>query len=72
MIDNATLAGLDKYKEAHEVVVKLYEDELLPGQMTNRPAPPEPEKDGPVKFFQLFWSKGNNPTAVEVEAMEMG
>ncbi|MCC7411759.1 MAG: hydroxylamine reductase [Gammaproteobacteria bacterium] len=72
LMDKATLAGLEKYKEAHEVVVKLYEDGLLPGQKTNRPAPPEPEKDAPVSFFQLFWTKGNNPTAIEFEAMEMG
>ncbi len=72
MIDKATLSGLAKYKEAHEVVVKLYEDGLLPGQKTNRPAPPAPEKEGPVQFHQLFWTKGNNPTSVEVEAMEMG
>jgi len=72
VIDKTTLAGLEKYKEAHEVVVKLYEDGLLPGQKTNRPAPPAPEKDGPVQFFQLFWTKGNNPTAIEFEAMEMG
>lgn len=72
LIDKSTLAGLEKYKEAHEVVVKLYEDGLLPGQKTNRPTPPAPEKEGPVQFFQLFWTKGNNPTSVEFEAMEMG
>ena len=72
LMDKATLDGLAKYKEAHEVVVKLHKDGLLPGQKTNRPVPPKPEKDAPVSFFQLFWSKGNNPTAVEVEAMEMG
>lgn len=72
LIDKATLSGLEKYKEAHEVVVKLYEDGLLPGQKTNRPTPPAPEKEGPVQFFQLFWTKGNNPTSVEFEAMEMG
>ena len=37
LIDNATLSGLAKYKEAHEVVEQLYEDGLLPGQHTNRP-----------------------------------
>lgn len=72
LIDKATLSGLKKYKEAHEVVVKLHEDGLLPGQKTNRPVPPAPEKDGPVSFFQLFWTKGNNPSSVEFEAMEMG
>ncbi|MCC2111499.1 MAG: hydroxylamine reductase [Hyphomicrobiales bacterium] len=72
IVDKATLSGLAKYKEAHEVVVKLHEDGLLPGQKTNRPAPPAPEKDGPISFFQLFWTKGNNPSAIEFEAMEMG
>ena len=72
LMDKATLSGLAKFKEANAVVKKLHEDGLLPGQKTNRPAPPKPEKDGPASFFQLFWSKGNNPTAIEVEAMEMG
>lgn len=72
LMDKATLQGLAKYKEAHKVVEQLYEDGLLPGQKTNRPAPPPPEKDAPVSFFQLFWTKGNNPTSVEFEAMEMG
>lgn len=72
LIDKATLDGLKKFQEANAVVVKLHEDGLLPGQKTNRPVPPAPEKDGPASFFQLFWSKGNNPTAIEVEAMEMG
>ncbi len=45
----------------------LYEDGLLPGQETNRPAPPKPEHDGPAEFFQLFIVNGNNPTAVEAE-----
>ena len=72
LMDKATLQGVAKYREAHQVVEKLHEDGLLPGQKTNRPPPPAPEKDAPVSFFQLFWTKGNNPTAVEFEAMEMG
>ncbi len=72
LMDKATLAGLAKFQEANQVVKALYDDELLPGQKTNRPPPPVPEKDGPASFFQLFWSKGNNPTSIEVEAMEMG
>jgi hydroxylamine dehydrogenase len=72
MMDKATQSGLAKFKEAQAVVEKLYEDGLLPGQKTNRPAPPAPEKDGPASFFQLFWTKANNPTAIEFEAMEMG
>ena len=71
MIDNGTKAGLAKTEEVRKVVEKLYADGLLPGQKTNRPLPPAPEKDGPGEFFQLFWAKGNNPTAVEREFVEM-
>lgn len=67
LMDKATLQGVQKVKEAQAVVQKLYDDGLLPGQKTNRPAPPAPEKDAPMEFFQLMWSKGNNPTAVELE-----
>ncbi len=72
LMDKATLQGLEKYKEAHAVVERLYADGLLPGQKTNRPTPPAPEKEGVAQFFQLFWTKGNNPTAVEFEVIEMG
>ncbi len=72
MIDGATLAGVKKYREAAAVVEKLYEDGLLPGQKTNRPAPPKPKKDGPAQFFQLFWAEGNNPTVPEVKLLEIG
>jgi len=72
LVDKATLQGLAKYKEAHAVVENLHKDGLLPGQKTNRPAPPAPEKDGAAQFFQLFWTKGNNPSSIEFEAMEMG
>jgi hydroxylamine dehydrogenase len=72
LIDKATLAGLDKFKEAQAVVKKLYDDGLLPGQKTNRPVPPKPEKEGPMQFHQLFWTKGNNPTELEITAVEMG
>jgi hydroxylamine dehydrogenase len=53
------------------VLLKLYNDGLLPGQKTNRPAPPAPEKDDAGAFFQLFWQKGNNPSPVEYEFAEM-
>lgn len=72
LIDKATLQGLAKFKEARAVVEKLHKDGLLPGQKTNRPAPPAPEKDGTLQFFQLFWAEGNNPTAVEYEGTAMG
>ena len=51
--------------------MKLYNDGLLPGQKTNRPTPPAPEKDDAGAFFQLFWQKGNNPSVVEYEFAEM-
>ncbi len=70
-IDKGTIDGLKVEQAAKKVVTKLYEDGLLPGQKTNRPAPPKPEKDAAGGFFQLFWAKGNNPTAVEYEYAEM-
>ena len=72
LIDQATLEGVAKYKEAAAVVAKLYEDGLLPGQKTNRPAPPKPKEEGPAQFFQLFWAKGNNPSVPEVKLLEIG
>ncbi len=70
-LDKGVLSGVKITEEARSVLVKLYEDKLLPGQKSNRPAPPAPEKDGPGAFFQLFWQKGNNPSAVEYEFAEM-
>jgi len=72
LMDNGTIAGLRKYQEAHDVVEKLYEEGLLAGQKTNRPAPPAPEKPGFAIFSQLFWSKGNNPASLELKVLEMG
>lgn len=63
--DKGTIAGLKVEQEAKHVVENLYKDGLLPGQKTNRPNPPAPEKDAPAGFFQLFWAKGNNPSGVE-------
>lgn len=63
--DQGTIEGLKVEQEAKKVVEALYKDGLLPGQKTNRPAPPKPEEDAPGGFFQLFWAKGNNPTHVE-------
>lgn len=72
LMDKGTLAGLAKYQEAHEVVEALYNEGLLAGQKTNRPAPPEPEKPGFMIFTQLFWSQGNNPASMELKVLEMG
>ncbi len=71
-IDKGTIDGIKVTEDAKVVLTKLYEDGLLPGQKTNRPAPPAPDKEnGPGNFFGLFWHKGNNPTVVEYEFAEM-
>ncbi|WNV05707.1 multiheme c-type cytochrome [Candidatus Methylospira mobilis] len=63
--DKGTIAGLKVEQEARHVIENLYKDGLLTGQKINRPVPPAPEKDAPGGFFQLFWARGNNPSAVE-------
>ena len=70
-MDNGTYSGLDKYDEAHEIVHKQFEAGLLTGQKTNRPKPPAPVPDGFEQFFQIYWSKGNNPAAIELKLFEM-
>jgi hydroxylamine dehydrogenase len=70
-MDKGVISGIKITEESRSVLVKLYNDGLLPGQKTNRPAPPAPEKDDAGAFFQLFWQKGNNPSAVEYEFAEM-
>ncbi len=71
-IDKGVVSGI-KITEASKLVLsKLYADGLLPGQKTNRPAPPAPEKETePGAFFNLFWHKGNNPSVAEYEFAEM-
>ena len=70
-MDNGTSAGLDKYDEAHNVVRKQYDARLLTGQRNNRPAPPAPAKAQFEQFWQIYWSKGNSPTAIELKLFEM-
>ena len=71
-IDEGTIDGIKITEDSKAVLTKLYDDGLLPGQKTNRPTPPEPVKEaGPGQFFNLFWQKGNNPSAVEYEFAEM-
>ena len=70
-MDNGTYSGLDKYDEAHSVLHKQFETGLLTGQKTNRPVPPKPVADGFEQFFQIYWSKGNNPSAMELKLFEM-
>lgn len=70
-MDNGTSHGLDKYDEAHNVVHKQYEARLLTGQKNNRPAPPAPAKALFDQFWQIYWSKNNSPTAIELKLFEM-
>jgi hydroxylamine dehydrogenase len=70
-MDKGVISGIKITEESRSVLVKLYNDGLLAGQKTNRPAPPAPEKDEPGAFFQLFWQKGANPSSVEYEFAEM-
>jgi len=70
-MDNGTFSGLDKYDEAHHVVEEQYKSGLLTGQKTNRPTPPAPVQEGFEQFFQIYWSKGNNPAANELKLFEM-
>ena len=69
-MDNGTYSGLDKYDEAHDVVHKQYEAGLLTGQKTNRPVPPKPVPEGFEQFFQIYWSKGNNPAAMNLNSLK--
>ena len=71
-MDKGTLHGLAKFKEAHGVAEKLYKEGLLTGQKTNRPAPLAPDKEMFAGFTQLYWSKDNNPAAIELRVLEMG
>lgn len=70
-VDRGTKDGIKLEQEAKQIVQALYDDGLLVGQQTNRPAPPKPEVDAPGTFFQLFWAKGNNPSVIEYEYNEL-
>ena len=65
MMDQGTIQGLDLVRQAGEVMQALYDEGLLIGQATNRPSPPAPDVDEPGGFFNVFWTDGNNPTAVD-------
>ena len=71
-MDKGTLHLLAKYQEVNKIVKGLYDDKLLTGQTTNRPDPPPPMKAGYSQFFQLYWSKNNNPSSLELKVLEMG
>ena len=70
VVDNGPSPMLDKelerYNDVHEVKGGPT------GQMTpNRPKPPAPVPPGFEQFFQIYWSKGNNPAAIELRLFEM-
>jgi hydroxylamine dehydrogenase len=71
MADKGIVQGMELVEQSRKVVQKLYDDGLMVGQKTNRPAPPEPEKDAAGGFYSLFLSKGNNPTIVDRTFAEM-
>lgn len=67
MMDKGTEEGVAKAEVAYNVVQKLYDDKLLPGQLTNqRPAPPAPMKDAAHDFYSKFWTDGNNPSWADI------
>lgn len=74
MMDSGIKEGINLVEETRAVVQSLFDDGLLVGQKTNRPALPEPlEKGatGPGEFASLFFSKGNNPTMVDITFARM-
>jgi hydroxylamine dehydrogenase len=71
MTDSGIKEGVKLVEDTRKVVQKLYDDKLLVGQKTNRPALPEPEKDEAGGFHSFFFSKGNNPTVVDRTFAEM-
>ncbi len=71
MVDSGIKEGVKLVEDSRKVVQKLFDDKLLPGQKTNRPALPEPEKDEPGAFNSFFFSKGNTSTVVDRTFAEM-
>ena len=72
LMDKGTFQALALYQEANKVVQKLYDEKLLPGQITNRPAPPPPDVEGMGQFYSFFLARGNNPALVEFIELNMG
>ncbi|MFO1506506.1 MAG: multiheme c-type cytochrome [Lysobacterales bacterium] len=64
-MDKGIAEGTNFVEQNRKVVQKLYDDKLLVGQKTNRPAPAAPDKDEAGGFYSLFTSNGNNPTMVD-------
>src|SRR5699024_8910257 len=70
-MDKGIKQGTARVEQTRKVVQKLYDDGLLVGQKTNRPAPPKPIEDSAGGFNSLFFSNGNNPTTVDIRFARM-
>lgn len=71
MMDSGIKEGTALVESTRKVVQKLYDDQLLVGQKTNRPALPEPEVDEPGGFSSLFFANQNGTTVVDRTFAEM-
>ena len=71
MMDKGIVSGMELVEEVRPVVQALFNEKLMVGQKTNRPAPFAPEKDEAGGFFGLFMASGNNPTVVDRTFAEM-
>lgn len=71
MMDKGIVSGMELVEEVRPVVQALFNEKLMVGQKTNRPAPFAPEKDEAGGFFALFMASGNNPTVVDRTFAEM-
>src|SRR5690606_2763856 len=71
MMDSGIKEGTALVESTRKVVQKLYDDQLLVGQKTNRPALPEPEVDEPGGFSSLFFANKNGTTVVDRTFAEM-
>lgn len=71
VMDKGTEQGLALVEQGNAEIKAMYDEGILIGQATNRPAPPKPDEDAPGGFFGLFWTEGNNPTAIEFRNAQM-
>lgn len=71
LMDDGIKQGTKLVEQTRKVVQKLYDDKLLVGQKTNRPALPAPEKDEPGGFSSLFFASANQSTMVDRTFAEM-
>jgi len=71
MMDDGIKAGTNLVEDTRKVVQKLYDDQLLVGQKTNRPPLRAPEKDEPGGFSSLFFADRNQTIVVDRTFAEM-